>query len=107
MSQTLIDMYREMSDIAHAICATCDPPHHCCELAGCDQARFWAKWMYDVDLQETNGPLPFLTHTGCTVAPHHRPICAMFFCHAREKDLPPRFFELRQKIVSLEAERFK
>lgn len=103
----LIKLYREMSDLALAVCKTCSPPYKCCEVAGCNQARFWAKWLYDVTLEETNGPLPYLTDTGCTVAPHHRPLCAMFVCGDKLDQLPQRYFDLREQIAKLEAGKFK
>ena len=102
---TLIALYREMADLTNAICRTCDPPFKCCSLIGCSRAKFWAEHVYKINLVKTNGRLPFLTETGCTVAPHHRPICTMFFCP--DKQEPVRIKELRAEIVKLEAQRWK
>ncbi len=101
----LASAYAEIADITRAICATCDPPYHCCERAGCDQARSWAKHAYSVALAEGEGELPFLTETGCTVEPHLRPLCALFLCPDREP--PLRYLELKMEIVRLEAERWR
>lgn len=102
----LIDLYREIVELTKPICSTCPQPYKCCEIAGCNQAKYWAK-TYGIDLVETNGKLPFLTESGCTVAPHHRLLCSLWVCESRLKDLPPRYHELRAEIARLEAERVK
>ena len=49
--------------------------------------------------------LPYLTKSGCTVAPHHRPVCSTYLC--KDKERPPRYQELMAEIAKLESERLK
>lgn len=105
--QRLIDLYAELSALTNPLCAACPKPHSCCELAGCENARTWAMDVYGLTLKQSKGPLPFLTETGCTVAPHHRPICSFFLCPDAAKRAPARWAELRAEIALMEAGRWR
>ncbi|MES2367133.1 MAG: hypothetical protein V4563_14750, partial [Pseudomonadota bacterium] len=49
--------------------------------------------------------LPYLTKTGCTVAPHHRPLCSLWLCQEGEAAAPPEYWELKAKIMAIEIEK--
>jgi hypothetical protein len=101
----LVDLYREMAELTHPLCARCDPPHHCCELAGCVQAMSWTTTMYDMRLPRLPGTkLPFLSSAGCTVAPHHRSLCTTWLCRQALLLAPPRYFELQAQIAKAEKD---
>lgn len=105
--QKLIDLYAELSALTNLLCAHCPTPYRCCEQAGCDNARNWADLVYNVKLQETNGRLPYLTETGCTVAAHHRMLCTLWLCGDAQARAPVRYNELKAEIIAMEASRWR
>jgi len=83
-------------------------------------ARQWAQSEYGVELLEVHadkrGPkgLPFLAATGCTVAPHLRPLCTLHTCQVNsfgykvgDQAWTDKYFTLRQRIDEAEWERHK
>jgi len=67
--------------------------------------------MYGVNLEHTSdvpfSTLPYLTRKGCTVAPHHRPLCSLWLCPQGEMSAPDEYWELKAQITEIEVEKFK
>jgi hypothetical protein len=105
----LVDLYQKITEISKPICATCIPPYHCCHPVGCGQAMVWARSVYGVQLEYTSdnaiSTLPYLTKTGCTVAPHLRPLCSLWLCPEGEAVAPPEYWQLKAKIMGIEIEK--
>ena len=105
----LIDLYREITDISRPLCSTCTPPYHCCQPVGCGLATVWARRVYGVQLEYTSdnaiSTLPYLTKTGCTVAPHHRPLCSLWLCPEAESRAPPEYWDIKAQIMKTEIEK--
>ena len=108
MSTDLVDLYRKITALSQPICAKCVPPFHCCHPVGCGLATVWARRVYGVELEYTSdnaiSTLPYLTKTGCTVAPHHRPLCSLWLCPEGELAAPPEYWELKKEIMEKEIE---
>jgi hypothetical protein len=98
-------LYDELSRLSHGVCSGCEVPYHCCEQAGCAQAAIWARAVHAVELAPGTGRLPFLSDTGCIVAPHYRMLCTLWLCPDGIGRAPKRFFELREAIVLEEGKR--
>jgi hypothetical protein len=107
----LVELYGEITELTKPICAACDPPHHCCAPVGCGQAMCWARGVYGIDLERTSdnplSAMPYLTKSGCSVAPIHRPLCSLWLCPQGEDRAPMRYWELKAEIMEIEVERFK
>src|SRR5678816_4550463 len=92
------ELYQKITDLSQSICAKCVPPFHCCHPVGCAQAMVWARSKYDVQLEFTSdnavSTLPYLTKHGCTVAPHHRPLCSLWLCPEGEQRAPDEYLSL-------------
>lgn len=100
----LRELYAEIYELTNAICATCQPPYSCCELAGCMQAASWASYIYKVWLKQVDGSkLPYLSDKGCTVAIEHRRLCTTWLCSQGRAKAPPRYQELLALIVRAEV----
>ena len=99
-------LYREITDISQPLCAKCTPPFHCCQPVGCGLATVWARKMYGVKLEYTSdnaiSALPYLTKSGCTVAPHHRPLCSLWLCPEGETAAPPEYWDIKAEIMAIE-----
>lgn len=105
---TLINLYNELSTLTNALCRECAIPFNCCEAAGCEQAKGWARAIHHVILQEHNRTeTPYLTPYGCSVEPHHRPLCTFFLCPEAKTKAPPRYMELRAEIARMESDRWR
>lgn len=111
----LVTLCEQMAHITNPVCGNeCtkyrDKKYRCCERKYCEIAREYAKSKYNIELQETGNPeLPFMGETGCTVAPHLRPICTLHACpisYAPTSNLgndPERtseYFKLYYKILA-------
>jgi|GEM_PF-3466247 len=105
---TLIDLYNELYALTNALCGECTRPYSCCGDAGCGQAKQWARVIYKTVLQEHNRTeTPYLTHYGCSVEAHIRPLCTTYLCPEARTKAPPRFMELRAEIALEEAKRWR
>ena len=118
--EKLVTMYDEMGKLTEPECrSSCNAPQSCCSESDCNLAAMWAKREWDTVLEplpaDKRGPkgFPFLSPTGCVVAPHLRPGCTMHTCDMSSfgfKKVDPdgawtdSYFELRQKITTLEWE---
>ena len=111
----LVELYAEMSAITSPVCAKqCtqdrDKPTRCCERKYCELARQFAKERYGLELEETGHPeLPFMGSSGCTIAPHLRPICTLHACPIsyapvsnidNDSKRTQEYFNLRHKILT-------
>lgn len=112
--QQLIDLYAKMA--AHTLpeCRACFNPYSCCDPLYCDIAIQVAKKFWNVELAKTDHPkLPLMGPTGCTAAPHLRPMCATHTCTmnsigSKPNDLPwtKEYYRLHQQIQLIENELF-
>jgi hypothetical protein len=77
-----IGLYQQMSDLTAPECANeCWKPHSCCEPMYCEFTIQHAADKWGVKLEPTGHPtLPLMGPTGCTAAPHLRPICTIHTC---------------------------
>jgi hypothetical protein len=119
-SRELVKAWQEMAD--HTL-KKCGPPHckclielkpnRCCEPMYCDIAEEYAKEEYGVELKSTgHTTLKFMGPTGCTVPPHLRPMCTLHQCRIcslgclhDDPEWTRRYFELRERLNELEANR--
>jgi len=74
----------------------------------CEEAIRYAKEDWNVDLQPTGHPkLPLMGPTGCTAAPHLRPICTVHTCQigslgtSKNRQWDKEYFDLRGRIEDL------
>lgn len=113
----LIELYAQMATHTRPECGRCRTAYGCCDEMYCEQAIQWAKKQWGVVLKRVNGlsvhgkPLPLMGPTGCTAAPHLRPICTVHTCEIASvgcKRGDPvwtgRYFVLREAIDELEME---
>jgi len=113
----LVELYAQMSTHTAPECSRCPIPYACCEQLYCEQAIEWAKKQWGVTLKCTKGLdkhgnlLSLMGPTGCTAAPHLRPICTVHTCEINslgckrnDPEWTERYFVLREAIEELEAE---
>jgi hypothetical protein len=114
--QRLVSLYSKMSVLTSPECAkACRSPHSCCSPEYCELAIQWAKEKWGIDLERVNGRsirgecLPLLGASGCTCAPHLRPICTIHTCQINSLGFKPgdekwtkKYFDLRENIEALE-----
>jgi hypothetical protein len=113
-SNELVVLYQQMSDLTAPICAKdCRCPHSCCSPEYCLDVEALVL-RQDIQLERTEHPtLPFMGTSGCTVPPHLRPACTLHLCSVNslgfipnQPELTERYFEIREKIETIEFERF-
>lgn len=93
-------------------CERCPVPLSCCGKEYCELAAKYALKDWGVTLQPTGHPtLLFMGTTGCTVAPHLRPLCAVHTCQINALAFKPgdpewtkKYFDLRSQLELLEWE---
>lgn len=99
-----------MSDLTAPECEkNCKLPHTCCSIEYCLITIDHAKKEWGVDLETTgNEKLPLMGPTGCTAAPHLRPICTVHTCDINNLGFKrgdpawtEQYFKLRGKIEEL------
>jgi hypothetical protein len=103
-SQDLIDTFAELAAHTLPACGTCRSPFACCTGAQCEAARDTAKDLFDEDLPQGEGPIPFLAEGGCILPPHIRPICAVHVCErhlAAETPFARTYHDLRERAGDL------
>ncbi len=87
LRRRLIALYAELGAHTEPECAgnRCPKPLSCCAPMYCDLASDFAREHWGVKLEPGWHPtLPFMGPTGCTVAPHLRPICTAHTCEVNE-----------------------
>jgi hypothetical protein len=112
----LVKLYAQMAELTKPECAQCSSPHSCCSQEYCELTIQWAAKAWGVTLERTDGrdtrggPLPLMGPTGCTAAPHLRPICTVHTCDInslgfKKGDLgwTERYFKLRDALDNLES----
>lgn len=103
--QRLISAYQEMHDLTYHICAhECDSPHNCCVEFGCLWALkiAWVRWNVNLEPPGHHPTYLLLGPNGCIAAPHHCPLCTLYYCRSQKK--PSGYDDLKRKIESLEDE---
>lgn len=107
----LIDLYRQLYELTNLECQRCRPkPLSCCHSGYCDLAAKHAKEFWGTTLVPTSHPtLPFMGPTGCTVAPHLRPLCTIHTCEVVQhggkhyQKWNEKYFGLKAEIERLEV----
>jgi hypothetical protein len=111
MSQRLVKLFRDMSELTAPECAkVCRVPYSCCDPMYCDLTEEYAR-DNGVTLTITEHPkLKYMGPTGCTVEPHLRPLCTLHTCAVNSYGFKPgdpewtkRYFKLRDEIDHLLA----
>lgn len=108
----LVKLYAEIAAHTKPECAKCCVPNSCCAKEFCDMAADYAEKQWGETLQPTGHPtLPFMGPTGCVVAPHLRPICALHTCEINsvgvkrgDEAWTSVYFDLRNRIDEIELE---
>ena len=114
--ERLIKAYAEMGELTNKLCTTkcklvafdSKGGHRCCGRIYCEEAKRYAKEVWNEEPLETGHPeLIYMGPSGCTLAPHLRPLCTMQVCCELEimggnPEAGKRYFELRSKINKLE-----
>lgn len=104
----LVVLYADVAALTGPKCAECRAPNTCCAPEYCALAKDHAKEEWGVDLPVTSHPmLPFMGKTGCTVAPHLRPLCSIYVCeqhYMRDEAFAQRYFDLRDEISELSVD---
>lgn len=97
-------LYQEMADLTRPLCGACRAPFSCCSPEYCEMALRIAKDQ-GVDLARTDHKtLPLMGPTGCTAAPHFRPLCTLHVCSVnglgfiKDREVNRRYFKLRTEI---------
>lgn len=107
-------LYQQMADLTLPKCKACPVPLSCCSAEYCQSAILVAKEDWGVELKETGHPtLPLMGESGCTAAPHFRPLCTLHTCRVNSLGFEPNdpawneeYFALREKIDEIELARF-
>lgn len=110
----LVQLMQQMADLTLPECQKCRLPLSCCDSMYCEMAMEYAKEELGVTLEKTDHPiLPLMGLTGCTAAPHLRPLCTLHTCKINgigssgNSDWDRQYFELREKIDESLSEREK
>ena len=110
VTEPLQQLYRELSDHTKPACDACPQakvePHRCCYSEACEMALMYASWK-GVNLQRTSHPtLPLMGKSGCTVAPHLRPMCTGYVCPSQKEDPEwmAKYVAIRTRIATLELD---
>lgn len=109
----LIQLYAEMAAHTEPECAsTCRRPHSCCSPEYCEATIEYASERWDLTLDRTDHPkLPLMGPSGCTAAPHLRPMCTFHTCDInglgyKRDDLgfvwTNKYFQIREAIEEKE-----
>lgn len=113
-SKKLVKLYADIAEHTKPVCSGehphgCRVPFSCCHESICELVIEEAKWK-GVELQRTDHPrLPLMGPTGCTAAPHLRPMCAVHACPinnvgviVQDRVWSKRYWTLRNQITTLE-----
>jgi hypothetical protein len=118
--EKLVLAYQAMYEHTKEECAyRCKFVHSCCSLEYCDMAIEIAKEDWGTVLEPTEHfkkgltKLPMMGQTGCTAAPHFRPLCTLHTCamyaagFTNDRSWDKIYFQIRKKIDKLELDRFQ
>lgn len=108
----LVALYKEMADLTRPECDKCKVPLSCCSSEYCEITLAVAKERWGIELPVTQHPtLPLMGTTGCTAAPHLRPLCTLHTCEINclgikrgDPEWTKKYFDLRVEIENLEME---
>ena len=106
-AEGLVEAYEVLSELTQPLCDACPKARgtRCCYTEACQIAQMVAQQNWGVSLGDPN-PL-FLTPTGCSVAPHHRPHCTGYLCPEALAGAPSEvrqeYHDIRAYIARLEA----
>jgi hypothetical protein len=116
VSEKLIQLYQQMSDLTAPECAgvgpgSCKCPHSCCDELACNITKDFALTQGVVlpEFPPNRKGAFYLNESGCSVAPHLRPLCTMHTCSVNGLGFKPGdpkwtkdYFQLRGEIEKLE-----
>lgn len=118
--EELVKLMAEMATLSAPECAKCRIPHSCCAPEYCKAAAEHAENEWGVTLSPTGHPtLDFMgwdgeKSTGCTIAPHLRPMCTLHTCEVNslgfkrgDATWTENYFALREKIEETYFEAFQ
>ena len=102
----IIQIFQQMADLTLPECRKCPNPLSCCSPEYCEMAIDYARNTCGVTLERTEHPkLPLMGESGCTVAPHLRPLCSLHTCEINsmglkrgDKEWTEKYFQLRVEI---------
>jgi len=101
----LVLLFEEMSVLTRPECEKCRVPLSCCSPEYCEIAISYAAEEYQLQLKRTDHPkLPLMGPTGCTAAPHLRPLCTLHTCKINgigtsgDPVWDKKYFMLREQI---------
>jgi hypothetical protein len=109
----LLIAYERMAALTAPVCGVdCGKlaKYRCCSPEYCEMAKEWSTERYGVTLDETgHETLPFMGPTGCSIAPHFRPLCTLHTCDVNslgfkkhDQKWTDAYFKLRNEIEQLE-----
>lgn len=108
--ERLIGLFQEVYELTEPEChRLCRIPQSCCSPEYCEEAIRHAKEDWGVVLERAGHKvLPLMGPTGCTAAPHFRPLCALHTCKmnglgvlASGDKETKKYFSLRRRIEGL------
>lgn len=101
----LIPLMQQMADLTLPKCRGCRCPLSCCSGEYCEMAIEYAKEEWGTELGRTSHPtLPLMGPSGCTAAPHLRPLCTLHTCEINgrgtsgNQEWDEQYFTLREEI---------
>jgi hypothetical protein len=108
----LVTLYEEMYQHTKDRCDGCKGGASCCHSTICEMVaqESWFNW--GVELTSTGHPkLPLMGATGCSAAPHIRPLCTVHVCGIQSHGGDPgdpvwtaRYWERRNNLRDLELQ---
>lgn len=100
-TSSIEQVFKDIADHTVGKCGQCMAPNACCSRSACEDTREFAMTYFEVALKETDHPnLPFMGESGCTVAPHLRPICSVHVCERHfgyDAEWVNEYWRLREK----------
>lgn len=102
--EKLKEAFNRLSEHTSSKCGSCMIPYRCCTKENCQATKELALTLFNIHLEETGTTLPFLGENGCTVAPHHRPICTVHVCEAhfgKDPEWDEKYWDLREETSNL------
>jgi|SRR5579863_5980599 len=105
----VVKAYQKMYELTNPKCGQCRVPNQCCSPEYCELAIEWAKKEWNTELARTDHPrLPLMGPSGCTAAPHFRPLCTVHVCenhYMRDLAFNKTYFSLRSLVERAENKR--
>lgn len=106
--KNLEQLFQEMAELTLPKCKACPVPMSCCDPMYCEIAEQYSNQQgYELPEKEA-GKLPWMSATGCKLAPHMRPLCTLHVCSINSLGFDPKdpeftekYFKLREQIETL------